>query len=243
MNPESLLKLSYGVYIIAAQSDGKSSAYLGNTAFQITAEPPQIAISSHKDNVTTSLIEKSGFFSLSVLKENASLSTIGILGYQHGDETNKLSKLNHFFSSNKTPIILEDSLAWFECKIVQKIDVGTHYLFIGEIIEQELIDSKAAALTYHYYRNDLKAFASENAPTYIDPHLLKSHSELFKSQDSLNNPNRNLQSFRCMMCEYVYDPAKGDPSANIPPGTPFEELPDDWICPVCGVGKDMFDEV
>ncbi|MEZ0535901.1 rubredoxin [Caldicellulosiruptoraceae bacterium PP1] len=46
----------------------------------------------------------------------------------------------------------------------------------------------------------------------------------------------------CTICGYEYDPEKGDPDNNIPPGTKFEDLPDDWVCPVCGVGKDMFDK-
>ena len=47
----------------------------------------------------------------------------------------------------------------------------------------------------------------------------------------------------CVNCAYVYDPEKGDPSANIPAGTAFEDLPDDWVCPLCYVDKDSFDPV
>lgn len=50
-----------------------------------------------------------------------------------------------------------------------------------------------------------------------------------------------MKKYRCLACEYVYDPKKGDPDNGIDPGTAFEDLPDDWICPVCGVGKDQFE--
>ncbi len=50
-----------------------------------------------------------------------------------------------------------------------------------------------------------------------------------------------MKKYRCLVCEYVYDPQKGDPDSGINPGTAFEDLPDDWICPVCGVGKDQFE--
>ncbi|MGB9978889.1 hydroxylamine reductase [Methanobacterium sp.] len=50
-----------------------------------------------------------------------------------------------------------------------------------------------------------------------------------------------MKKYRCLVCEYVYDPEKGDPDSGIGPGTAFEDLPDDWICPVCGVGKDQFE--
>ena len=51
----------------------------------------------------------------------------------------------------------------------------------------------------------------------------------------------DMTKFKCP-CKYTYDPEKGDPKQNIPPGTPFEELPEDFVCPVCGVGKDQFSE-
>ena len=52
-----------------------------------------------------------------------------------------------------------------------------------------------------------------------------------------------LAKWKCTACEYVYDPAEGDPDNGIPPGTAFEDLPDDWVCPVCGVPKDMFEKL
>jgi len=52
-----------------------------------------------------------------------------------------------------------------------------------------------------------------------------------------------MQKYKCSVCGYVYDPVKGDDTKGIPPNTPFEKLPDNWVCPVCGVGKDMFEKV
>ncbi|MBQ6157797.1 MAG: rubredoxin [Thermoguttaceae bacterium] len=49
-----------------------------------------------------------------------------------------------------------------------------------------------------------------------------------------------MDKYICEPCGYIYDPAAGDPDSGIAPGTPFEDLPDDWVCPVCGVVKDMF---
>ena len=52
-----------------------------------------------------------------------------------------------------------------------------------------------------------------------------------------------MKKYECTACGYIYDPAEGDPDNDITPGTSFEDLPDDWTCPVCGVGKDEFEEV
>ncbi|MBS7269979.1 MAG: rubredoxin [Candidatus Freyarchaeota archaeon] len=50
-----------------------------------------------------------------------------------------------------------------------------------------------------------------------------------------------MEKWRCTVCDYVYDPEVGDIDGGIPPGTAFEDLPDDWVCPVCGASKDMFE--
>lgn len=52
-----------------------------------------------------------------------------------------------------------------------------------------------------------------------------------------------MEKFICTVCDYVYDPEQGDPENGIAPGTSFENLPDDWVCPLCGVGKDDFQKV
>jgi len=52
-----------------------------------------------------------------------------------------------------------------------------------------------------------------------------------------------MKKYACTACTYVYDPAVGDPDNDVPPGTAFEDLPDDWVCPECGVEKDLFEPV
>ena len=51
-----------------------------------------------------------------------------------------------------------------------------------------------------------------------------------------------MEQWRCVLCDYVYDPAAGDPDGGIDPGVPFTDLPEDWTCPVCGAGKDVFEK-
>ncbi|NLN41344.1 MAG: rubredoxin [Clostridiales bacterium] len=52
-----------------------------------------------------------------------------------------------------------------------------------------------------------------------------------------------MQKYECTVCGYIYDPELGDPDGGIAPGTAFEDLPDDWLCPECGVEKDMFEPI
>jgi len=52
-----------------------------------------------------------------------------------------------------------------------------------------------------------------------------------------------MQRYECTVCGYIYDPEKGDPDSGIEPGTAFEDLPDDWVCPICGAGKEDFEPI
>jgi rubredoxin len=52
-----------------------------------------------------------------------------------------------------------------------------------------------------------------------------------------------MDKYKCIVCSYEYDPATGDPEHGVKPGTSFADLPDDWVCPICGVGKDMFEKM
>ena len=52
-----------------------------------------------------------------------------------------------------------------------------------------------------------------------------------------------MEKWRCIPCDYIYDPEEGDPENGIPAATKFEDLPEDWECPICGVGKDEFEKV
>jgi len=54
---------------------------------------------------------------------------------------------------------------------------------------------------------------------------------------------KEMDKWECTACGFIYDPEKGDPENGIEPGTPFEDLPDDWVCPQCGVGKEYFQKM
>lgn len=71
---------------------------------------------------------------------------------------------------------------------------------------------------------------------------------MFSSPKAQHLPSFNMsfksmimKKYVCIICGYIYDPADGDPENGIPPGTPFEDIPDDWTCPACGVGKEHFE--
>lgn len=233
MNTETFFKLTYGLYIISTSSHGKMNGYVANTAFQVTAEPPQIAISCNKDNFTSHLIEESGLFSISVLEEQASSELIGLFGYKSGKDLNKFENTPYIKGKTGVPIVTKECIAWFECKLINQMDVGSHIVFIGEIIDYGMLHETKEPLTYSYYRNVKKGKAPKNAPTYIKP-------EEPVVAETRSDSSR-LQKYQCLVCDHIYDPAEGDPDSGILPGTAFEDIPDDWMCPVCGAGKEDFE--
>ena len=231
MNPKAFYQLTYGLYIISSKSGDKMNGYIANTAFQVTADPPQMAISCHKDNLSATIIKESGLFAVSVLKQQVASKLIGTFGFKSGRDIDKFDGLEYKGGSTGIPIAMTDCVAWFECKVVQTVDAGSHLLFIGEVVESELIDEKAEPLTYAWYQREKNGKAPKNSPTYQKP-----EEEKVSTVDG-------FKKYVCLVCSHVYDEAEGDADSGIPPGTRFKDLPDDWVCPTCGAEKADFEEM
>jgi rubredoxin/flavin reductase (DIM6/NTAB) family NADH-FMN oxidoreductase RutF len=235
MNKEAFFKVSYGLYVIGAAYEGQLSGYVANTAFQVTAEPPRFAISCSKDNHTVDYIRNSRAFSMSVIEKYDSAELISLFGYRSASETDKFAQTSYITGQTGSPIVVKSCVAWFECEVEQEIALDTHVIFIGRLVASELLDGSKEPITYAYYRDVKKGFAPKNAPTYIPKETGEEAKE--KAEEAIG------EVYSCKLCGYEYDPSIGDPENGIPPGTPFEDLPDDWECPVCSAGKEDFEKV
>jgi len=169
MNIEAFFKLTYGLYIVSSSHQGKKNGFIANSVFQVTSEPAQIAVVCHKNNFTANLIQESKVFSVSVLQKDVKPKLIGMFGYKTGKNEDKFTNVNHITGESGVPIVIEDTLAWFECELIQTFDVGTHTIFIGRIIHNALLNDDKDPLTYAYYRDIKKGKAPKNAPTYLKP--------------------------------------------------------------------------
>jgi flavin reductase (DIM6/NTAB) family NADH-FMN oxidoreductase RutF len=226
MNIEAYFKITYGLYIVSSVRDSKLNGYVSNTVFQVTAEPARFAIACSKNNYTAEMIRHSNVFAISALQKETRADIIGTFGYRSGKDVDKFSQFNFKKGKTGAPILLDDTLAWFECEVIQTVDTGTHLLFIGNVVDGDLLNASDEPLTYAYYREVKKGKAPKNAPTYIDAEKLKQQV-----------PAASSDKYYCTACGYIYDPAKGDPEHGVPPGTPFKDLPETWVCPVCGTEK------
>lgn len=233
INFESFFKVTYGLYIVSSMKDNKLNGFISNTVFQVTAEPEQFAICCNKNNLTAELITASQVFSISILQQDTDSKLIGLFGYKSGKDVNKFENISYITGSTNVPIVTEESIAWFECKVVQTLDVGTHMVYIGKVVNSDILNDTKEPLTYDYYRKVKKGKAPKNAPTYIDAGKLKQ-----KVTDKVP-----LSKYECQVCGYVYDPEIGDEKGSITVGTAFENLPDGWVCPICGTIKSDFEKI
>ena len=239
----SFHKLSYGLYLISSAYDGEKSGYAGNTGFQVTSAPSTIAVSCNKDNYTCGIIQKSRKFSLSVLQKDLDISIIGDFGFKSSADIDKFSKYIYKTGQLGIPVVTDSCISAFECSVINEVDCGSHILFIGEVVVAEKLNDQPP-LTYEYYHEHYKMLSPKNAPTYIDPDLLHEKEDQEKAEETpAKTTGAPPSEHVCIICGYTYDPEVGEPSMGIPPGTPFEDLPEDFMCPICSAGKDYFKEI
>ena len=199
MDTKALSKIGYGLYVLTA-NDEKDNGCIINTVMQVTSNPLQIAIAVNKRNYTTAMIQKTRKFNISVLSEKADFNIYKHFGYQSGKEVNKFE---NFSDTKRSPngvlYITSGTNAYMSAYVQQEIDLGTHFLFIGQLVASEnLSDDKSA--TYEYYQNNVKPKPETN----------------------------NKKGWRCKICGYIYE---------------GEELPADYICPICKHGAVDFEKL
>ncbi len=229
MNPHTLQKIPYGLYIVCSRKNDKINGQIVNALFQVTSQPKTVAISINKKNLTHAYILQSKVFSASILCQECPMPFIGTFGYKSGRDIDKFKNINYKIGKTGAPIVLDNTLGYIESKVIKKLSVGTHTIFIGQVEDAELL-AKKPVLTYEYYHQVKGGTSPKNAPTYVEEEKPKKTEE------------KTMEKYVCTVCGYIYDPAKGDPENNIKPGTDFKNLPNDWVCPVCGAGKDAFEK-
>ncbi len=166
MDIKALYKLSYGMYIVCSKKSDKLNGQVANTVFQITSEPPTIAVSINKNNLTHSYISESKVFTASVLNISTPLSFIGGFGFRSGKDVNKLAGINYKLGKTGAPVILDNTVAYIEANVVKQLDVGTHTIFVGEIADAEVLN-ETEIMTYANYHLVRRGTTPSAAPTFI----------------------------------------------------------------------------
>ena len=156
MDKKAMYKLSYGLFVLTTKVGDKDNGCIINTAIQAASEPNQMSICVNKANYTCDMIKKSGIFNVSVISESASFDLFKHFGFQSGRDTDKFADFNKCKrSDNGLFYVTEGTNAYISVKVTKTEDIGSHMMFIGEIVDMEVL-SETASATYTYYMNNIK---------------------------------------------------------------------------------------
>ncbi len=166
MNKGAFYKLSYGLYVITSGVEGKFNGQIANTVFQVTSEPPTIAVSINKQNYTHECIRSSRRFAVSILEEATPMTMIGQFGFKCGRDINKFDGIKVRTGKTGIPIVTNHAVAFIEAEVTGEMDCGTHTIFLGQVVECDILDNTAEPMTYAYYHKIKGGKSPKNAPTY-----------------------------------------------------------------------------
>ncbi len=204
MNEKTLQKLSYGLYVLTTNLDGKDNGCIINTAVQVGNNPNVLTISVSNDNYTTSLLKKSLTFNVSVISQKANFDLFKRFGFQSGANVDKFDGFTDVKrSENGLYYITKGVNAYVSCKVIGVFNVGSHTLFVADVTDMDVLNNDASA-TYEYYHS------------YIKPKPTKQSSTKSKT------------IWRCTICGYEEE---------------VDELPDDYVCPLCKHPKSDFEKI
>lgn len=213
MDKKVLYKLSYGMYAVTSLDGTRPVGCAANCAMQITSSPVTVAISMNNKNYTTACIRESKKFALSIFSDKSNLLSIGTLGFQSSKDVDKFTDIPVEYHDGMP--VISDGCGYGLFKVIDTLETSTHVLFIGEMYEGEVL-SDENPMSYAYYREVIKGTAGKNSPTC----------------QMVEGVWTCKEKWRCRVCGYIYE---GE--------IPFEDLPDDWVCPLCKHPKSDFEKI
>ena len=155
MDSRVLFNIGYGLYVLTAK-DEKDNGCIINTVMQVTSDPCQVAIAVNKRNFTQQMISRTRKFNLSVLSEQASFDIFKHFGYQSGRDVDKFANFSDVKRSpNGLYYITQGTNSYMSAYVQQEIDLGTHSLFIGQLVAAEML-SEVPTMSYAFYQKNIK---------------------------------------------------------------------------------------
>ena len=217
----SIRQISYGIFVVATEAGGKINGQAANTVAQLTSEPNQLAVCLNKNNYTTELVLQSGRMVVHVMGLDA-FEVVANFGYSSGRDRDKFAGFEPVMKDG-LPCLMKESLSGMICRVVEKLDVGSHYLFVVSVEDGFVNKDKAGV----------------EPMTYADFRAIKSGKKVAKAAPAEAVAAEVKPAaggkYVCRVCGFVYDPAVE--------GMAFEDQPDTYVCPVCGAPKSEFDPV
>lgn len=156
MNSKAMYNLSYGLFVLSVQQDGKDNGCIINTAGQVTTEPNQITIAVNKLNLTHDMVAATKKFTVSILSEKADFSLFKRFGFQSGRDADKFLMFDGKKRvANETFAVTQGTNGYISAYVTQQIDAGTHTIFLASVTDMDVWDDTPSA-TYAYYQSNIK---------------------------------------------------------------------------------------
>ena len=200
MDNQALNKIGYGLYILTTRCNGQDNGCIVNTFMQLASSPLRFGVSVSKENLSCGMLSESAQFNITVLDESAEFATFKRFGYQSGRDVNKFSGLELPRTDNGLYYVPNGANACFSCRVLSSSDLGSHVLFIAEAVDMKVLKENAQSVTYAYYQKQIKPAPARPAKS----------------------------GWRCTVCGYIHE---GD------------DLPEDFICPLCKHGAADFERI
>ena len=195
MDKKAIYNLSYGVFMVSTKAGEVANGCITNTCIQVASNPVRIAISVLNSNYTCDLIKESGIFAVSILDNDCTFETIKHFGFQSGRDVDKFGNITPPTDCNDVPYLGWQSCAVISGKVVEQHDLGTHTLFIAEVVDAKVLSDKEP-ITYAKYQNEIKP---------------KSNAA------SAKEDGKKIVGWRCKICNYVYEHVEDQTSKVIRP--------------------------
>ncbi|MCQ2743269.1 MAG: flavin reductase [bacterium] len=200
MDTQALFKIGCGLYVLTANENNKDNGCIVNSVIQVTSNPCMVAVGVNKQNYTAEMISRTRKFNISTIAEGANFELFKHFGFQSGRTVNKFETFNDTKRSNNGVLyITQNTNSYMSAYVQQEIDLETHIMFVGQLVEAECL-SDLPTVTYDYYQKNIKP----------------------------KPENTKKRGWRCKVCGYIYE---------------GEDLPADYICPLCKHGASDFEKI
>ncbi|MCK4870995.1 MAG: flavin reductase [Gammaproteobacteria bacterium] len=166
MDEQALFKIQYGMYIVSSKNEEAINGQIATTVMQVTNDPIKIAICLSKNTYTHEMVKQSQVFGVSVLAQDTPMTFIGRFGFKSGREFEKCKDISYETNITGVPLFLEHTVMILEAKVLSSMDIGTHTIYVGELLSSKQLNNNKA-MTYEYYHTVFRGKSPENAPTHI----------------------------------------------------------------------------
>ena len=167
MDQKAFYKLTYGLFLLTAREEGRDNGCIINTAIQAANDPPRLAFSVQKGNLTHDMIARTGAFAISSISTSATFDLFRRFGMQSGREVDKFEGFPDVErGANDLLYLTRGANMTMNGRVVDQMDLGSHTLFIGEVGDAVVLSDEPSC-TYAYYQSDIKPQKQEKKKGWV----------------------------------------------------------------------------